>query len=318
MKVLVTGAQGHVATLARAGLRDRHDLRLVDLHAATAEGGTTVFGVNLLQAGDAELHALFDGVDVVVHSAYAPSGDTDVYSESPPQIDRFDTELDNVRMAGRMYRHALLAGCRRVVVVSSNHAGDWYEHTQVHAGRRELVLPHDLPLSDNFYGWSKASYELLGHPFATGVFGRALEVVLLRIGSPYPIRPERYAPGAPALGGELPRPSGAAGLKRALGAFLSDRDCAQLFTRAVEVERIVPVGDVPWVVAYGISANTRAFWSLQSARDALGYAPEDDSEVLYADAVRDLVASDRPGRLGGGEPFRPAYRAGGENAASPG
>jgi len=319
MRVLVTGARGHVATLARAGLGQRHDLSLVDVRAQTAETAAgAVHGVDLLRASDDELRPLFDGVEVVVHSAYVPSGATDVYSASPPQLDRLETELDNVRMAGRVYQHALQAGCRRVVVVSSNHAGDWYEHMQVHARRRELVGPGDLPLSDNFYGWSKAAYELLGHPFAAGALGRALEVVLLRIGSPYPIHPERYAPGAPPPKGDLPRPTGAAGFKRALGAFLSDRDCGQLFRRAVEVERVVPQGQVPWVVVYGISDNTRAFWSLQSARDALGYAPQDDSEVLYADAVRELLADSVPGRLGGSGPFLPAYGIGGTSAGLPG
>lgn len=148
-------------------------------------------------------------------------------------------------------------------------------------------------------GWAKAAYELLGHPYAAGAFGRQMEVVMLRIGSPYPIRTERYV-GAPAAAdlGSLPLPMGSAGLKRALGAFLSDRDCGQLFVRAVEAQPLVPTGTVPWVVAYGISDNTRAFWSLQSARDSLGYAPQDDSEVVYADMVRQLLSHAGPGRVG--------------------
>jgi len=308
MRVLVTGASGHVARLATSALSDRHDLRLVDVRAPEPPfAGQQVQELDLLHATDQEMQRLFDGIDTVVHSAYIPSAETDVYSASPPQLERMDTEMHNVRMAGRVYRQALLSGCRRIVVVSSNHASDWYEHTEVHARRRDVVTPADLPLSDNFYGWSKAAYELLGHPFATGVFGRSLEVVLLRIGSPYPVRPERYAAGAPAAPGALPRPTGAAGLKRALGAFLSDRDCGQLFVRAVDAESLVPEGAVPWVVAYGISDNTRAFWSLQSARDALGYAPEDDSEILYADAVRDLLAAAEPGRVGTGQRVPPAY-----------
>lgn len=300
MRVLVTGASGHVARLATVALAGRHDLRLVDVRASEADGGRPhVEAVDLMLADDDALSAVFHRVDVVVHSAYVPSGDVDVYSPSPPHIDRFDAELDNVRMAQRVYRHALDAGCRRVVMVSSNHAADWYEHVEVHARRRELVRPEDIPLSDNFYGWAKASYELLGHPYAAGAFGRQLEVVLLRIGSPYPIRFARYL-GTPAAAevGALPRPTGAAALKRALGAFLSDRDCGQLFVRAVEAEQLVPSGGVPWVIAYGISDNTRAFWSLQSARDALGYEPQDDSELVYADAVQQVLRDGAPGRVG--------------------
>ena len=35
-----------------------------------------------------------------------------------------------------------------------------------------------------------------------------------------------------------------------------------------------------------MSANTRSAWSLANARKVIGYAPEDDSEVVYADEIR--------------------------------
>src|SRR5262249_15208114 len=98
-------------------------------------------------------------------------------------------------MAQNVYRSALDAGVRRVVAASSNHAADWYEHALVHARRRELVSPAELPLSDNFYGWSKAAYELLGFVYASGGLGRKLEVVLLRIGPPLPWPARRAARG---------------------------------------------------------------------------------------------------------------------------
>jgi hypothetical protein len=299
MKLLVTGAAGHMATLALPGLEGRHELRLTDLRApAHLPAGASFHAMSLLDASDADLAELFQGIDAVVHSAYIPSGQGDVYSLLPPQIERFDAELDNIRMAQRVYRCALQAGVRRVVVVSSNHAADWYEHAQIHARRRETVYPSDLPLSDNFYGWSKASYELLAYPYACGVFGRPIEMVMLRIGSPYPINVSRYEPGAQLPPSSLTRPSGRAAFKRALGAYLSDRDCAALFRSALEAARICPEDTVPWVIAYGISDNTRAFWSLGSARRALGYSPQDDSEVVYASDVRRLLTDAGPGSGG--------------------
>lgn len=301
MKVLLTGAAGHVATLALPGLQG-HELRLADVREpAVLPAGARFHSISLLDAGDAEMAQLFRGMDAVVHSAYIPSGERDVYSVSPPQIERFEAEFDNIRMAQRVYRCALEAGVRRVVVVSSNHAADWYEHAQVHQRRRETVSPTDYPLADNFYGWSKASYELLAYPYACGTFGRRMEIVMLRIGSPYPIDVSRFEPGmAPAPSG-LPRPRGNAAFKRALGAWLSDRDCALLFGCALEAKLALPGDVVPWVIAYGISDNTRAFWSLESARRVLGYSPQDDSEVVHADAVRRLLgagASGAAGRLG--------------------
>lgn len=304
MKVLLTGAAGHIATLALPGLSGRHELCLADIRTPQSPPPEARFVlVDLLQATDAELAALFQGVEVVVHSAYIPSGETDVYSAVPPQIDRFEAEFANLRVAQRVYRGALEAGARRVVMVSSNHAADWYEHRQVHDRQRDMVYPSDLPLADNFYGWSKASYELLGFPYACGTFSRALEVVLLRIGSPYPIDASRYAPGAVAAASTLVRQHGVAGFKRALGAWLSARDCAALVRCAVEVPHIVASGQVPWVVAYGISDNTRAFWSLESARRQLGYQPQDDSEITYAADVQRLLLGAGPagaGRLGAG------------------
>ena len=299
MKLLVTGAAGHVATLALPGLAGRHALRLADLRVPAALTENAEFEtIDLLNADDAQFNALFAGVEVVVHSAYIPSGQGDVYSAVPPQIERFEAEFANIRLAQRVYRAALEAGVRRVVMVSSNHAADWYEHYEVHRRERDMVYPTDLPLADNFYGWSKASYELLGHPYACGTFGRRLEVVMLRIGSPYRIHPARYQPGAAPMASSLPRPAGVAAFKRALGAWLSDRDCAQLCRCAVEATGIVAAGQVPWVIAYGISDNTRAFWSLASARRQLGYRPQDDSELTYASEVSRLLSDGVAGATG--------------------
>ena len=126
-----------------------------------------------------------------------------------------------------------------------------------------------------------------------------MEVVSLRIGSPYPINTAQYEPAAKMPDSSLNRPVGVAGFKRALGAYLSDRDCASLFRSAVDSRTIAGANGIPWSVAYGISDNTRAFWSLDSARRDLGYAPQDDSEVIYsADVARILSGSNASGRLG--------------------
>ena len=65
--------------------------------------------------------------------------------------------------------------------------------------------------------------------------------------------------------------------------------------KSIETESIDDEHGIPWQVFYGISNNTRAFWSLVNARRVIGYAPEDDSEVLFADDIRRLLA-DVPGR----------------------
>jgi nucleoside-diphosphate-sugar epimerase len=304
-KVLVTGASGYIGSLILPSLRDRFDLVLVD-NRQTDRSGKPVPGLHAVNLADPDRSSyapLFAGVDAVVHLAYrhpGAAGGSDWGKDVPP-IDRFDVELSNVQMAQNVYRTAYDAGVRRVVVASSNHAADWYEHALVHNRRKEIVSPVDFPVSDNFYGWAKAAYELLGFPYATGIFGRKLECVLVRIGNPYETDgPKHMQDTAPSTqhGG-----TGQSNFKRNLGAHLSPRDCAQLFLKAIEARQIEDQFEgVPWLVVYGISANTRAFWSLESARRVLGYEPQDDSEVKFAADISRILtgpgAQAGPGKTG--------------------
>jgi nucleoside-diphosphate-sugar epimerase len=301
--VLVTGASGYVAAQLLPELRRRYRLRLTDVRDRDRRG-RRVPGLVVADLADPDPRrhrTLFTGIDTVVHLGYRNPGTVGMWGADPAAVERFEAEFSNIRMAQNVYRASLEAGVRRVVMASSNHAADWYEHALVHVGAREVVSPGDLPLSDNFYGWSKACYELLGFVYACGGLGRKLEVVLVRIGAPRDVagrhyrgrlREQHVGPGGSAL----------ANFKRDLGAYLSERDLRQLFRRAIEARDIRNRHGVPWLVAYGISGNTRAFWSLESARRVLGYAPRDDSEVRYAADVRRLLtgprARARGGRLG--------------------
>ena len=46
---------------------------------------------------------------------------------------------------------------------------------------------------------------------------------------------------------------------------------------------------IPFQVFYGVSADTRSAWSITDARRIVGYEPQDDSEVVYADEIRELM-----------------------------
>ncbi len=291
--LLITGACGYIAAQLLPALREGYDLRLVDVTPAPG-----VVAADLGDPDRSKYADLFQGVDAVVHLGYRHAGQAGAFGADLPPIDRFDGELVNLRMAQNVYRSAYDAGVRRVVMASSNHAADWYEHALVHARKREMVHPSDLPLSDNFYGWAKASYELLGFVYASGVFGRKLEVVQVRIGAPRDVSGRHYE-GVLREQHAGPGGSGLANFKRDLGAWLSERDLRQLFRRAIETPRIEDEHGVPWLVVYGISGNTRAFWSLENARRVLGYAPEDDSEVRYADDVRRFLTGPEAGAPGG-------------------
>jgi NAD+ dependent glucose-6-phosphate dehydrogenase len=282
-RVLVTGATGYIASQLLPAFRPRYDLVLLDVRS-TAAGGQAVEGVQIadLLAGDlAQLRRHFEGVDAVIHLGYYRPPGAGVSGEGKQYLD----ERPNVDLAERVYRLSLEAGVRRVVVASSNRAADWYERL-IHGRQIDMIGPAEVPKSDNYYGWAKIAYEALGFTYACGAFGRALEVVQVRIGAP------RHIDAAEFIG----RP---AEYKRDLGAYISPRDLQQLFVRSIETQRIEDHWGVPFQIVYGISNNTRAFWSIANARRVLGYEPEDDSEARYAaDIQRVLRDVGRSGRVG--------------------
>ena len=287
-KVLLTGAAGYIADQILPTFRERYETVLVDVNDTNRRGEKLddIVIQDLIDPNRDSYAGLFEGVDAVVHLGYKRrSGDN--------PLEHFFIEKENVEMAYNVFRTAYDAGVSRVVMASSNHAADWYEHNLIHARKMESLDPYRLPLSDNFYGWAKATYEHMGFLFACGAMDfqtasggqdhtgvsqhhqRKLEVVMVRIGAPRDLDLDlTIYEGDPA------------NYKRDLGAYLSPRDLTQLFVKSIETPNIDNEHGIPWQVVYGISNNTRAFWSLSNAREVLGYAPEDDSELKYADDIR--------------------------------
>jgi hypothetical protein len=278
-RVVLTGAGGRVAQRMFKALDARWDVLPIDIKT-TAHDGTPVPRAVVADLTNPDRNAYrqhFRGADAVIHCGFvrAPGMTADTWQDNSDA--KFQAEHTNVAMAYNVYRVALEAGVRRVVVCSSNHAADYYERL-VWDGRVDMVTPEMPPRSDNWYGWSKASYELLGFVFATGkVDGRRLEVVQWRIGGPRDNDLDTIAPG------DIPT------MHRALGAYLSARDQAQQAIRMVETEDITDENGVPFLIVYGISGNTHRFWSLASARRKIGYQPEDDSQVNFADRIAELA-----------------------------
>jgi nucleoside-diphosphate-sugar epimerase len=274
-RVVVTGAAGYVVQRMLPELRERWDVVPIDVRETT-RSGQAVPGIVLADLTRPDRDAYrrhFQGADAVIHCGFvsAPGLDANTWQDNSDA--KFWAEHQNVAMAYNVYRTALEEGVRRVVVASSNHAGDYYERL-VWAGRLDMVTPEMPPRSDNWYGWAKAAYELLGFVFATGkVDGRALEIAQWRIGGPRDDDLDHIAPGEIAL------------MHRALGAYLSRRDQVQQAIRLVETPAIADEHGVPFLIVYGISGNTHRFWSIANARITLGYAPEDDSQVSFADKI---------------------------------
>lgn len=271
--VLVTGAAGYVAAQVLPSLQERFECRLVDVRSAD-RFGNPIPGIalaDLISADYTQHRTLFEGVEAVVHLGYKfpPAG------QGSTGLESYRTERQNLDMAFHVYQLSLEMGVRRVVVASSNHAADWYEGL-IHARKKDLVDPWERAISDNFYGWAKEAYEHLGFVFASGRLGRSLEVVQVRIGAPRPIKAEQF------LGNPI-------GFQRDLGAYISPRDLAQLFLKSLEAPDLRDEHGIPFQIVYGISDNARKFWSIANARRVLGYQPEDDSEVVFADGIRQLL-----------------------------
>lgn len=183
----------------------------------------------------------------------------------------------NVQGTQAVLDAALRRGIRRVVLASSNHAvGMWERETDVD-------LQVDIrPRPDTFYGVAKVAAEALGQLYADR-FG--LEVVSLRIGT---CRTE-------------PRN------RRELATWLSPGDAARLLAASLS-------GEVRGhVIAYGTSANTRAWWDLSTARK-LGYEPQDDAEV-FAESLPPEGSGRRPRT--GVEPPPAPERVGGSFTSIP-
>lgn len=259
-RVLITGAAGNIGTVLRAGLPAHGWVpRSFDLTAVAdpAPGEQTVVG----DVTDADaVHSAMDGVAAVVHLA-------GIAGEAP-----YD-EIRRVNIDGthQVFDAARLAGVRRVVFASSNHAVGF-------AGRTHLLPAEIPPRPDTFYGLSKAFGEALGQLYADRY---GMDVVALRIGS------FRDLPSQP----------------RHLSTWLSPEDCVRLVHAALSAHHR------GFAAVYGISANTRGWWD-HTPGHALGYHAEDDAEEYAEEILAEHGEIDRTAveytRVGG-EYCRPEF-----------
>jgi uronate dehydrogenase len=165
-------------------------------------------------------------------------------------------------------------GVPRVIYASSNHAVGFTERP---AGGTQL--PATLaPRPDSYYGVCKVAGEALCSLYHDR---HGLDAICLRIGSC------RLEPDD----------------RRCLWSWLSYPDTVRL----VEASLTAPAPG--FRIVWGVSANSRRWWSLEEGR-AIGYEPEDDAEdhveaILAADPEPDATASGP--ELVGGPYTRPGF-----------
>ena len=231
MRILLTGAAGNIGKVLRAPLRERADLlRLADTKDIAAESDREDARVVDLAERDA-VPPLMEGIDAVVHLAGIPSED------------EFDRLVEaNVRATYNVFEEARLAGVRRVVYASSNHATGFYH-------RSERISPADRPRPDSLYGVTKLFGEALGSLYADK-FG--LEVVALRIGG--------FAEEPP-----VGRPT--------LPMWISTGDLFRLVWAALTAR------EVHFEIVYGVSRTGSTWWDNAEAARRIGYEPRDEFDA---------------------------------------
>jgi nucleoside-diphosphate-sugar epimerase len=169
-----------------------------------------------------------------------------------PRAEFYDTLLEsNVKGSYNIFQAAYDQGCQRVVFSSSVQAVVGYPlDVQVH---------HDSPVRPlNMYGVCKCFTEALAHYYACA---KGLSSIVVRVGTFESDWILRY-PHA-----------------RNLSTFVSRRDMCQLLVRCVERP------DIQFAIVHGVSNNRFKFLDITSARDLLGYAPEDDAFKIFKVAL---------------------------------
>lgn len=252
-RVLVTGAAGTIGSAVRKYLGDRYELHALTHHPS--DFPSTVADITDLAA----IQPAFMGMDAVVHLAASAAVETP-WEEILP---------NNLVGTYNVYEAAHRAGVERVVFASSNHTIGIYElanKPELYALDDPRVWDHTAEVRpDSLYGVSKVYGEALGRYYVDR-FG--LRVFCLRIGTVTGDDDPR-APSVTARSPALLDLDVEDRLRRMRCTWLSQRDCAQLIQRCLEVV------DISWAVVYGISNNPRQFWDIARARDLLGYEPQD-------------------------------------------
>ncbi|PSP94701.1 NAD(P)-dependent oxidoreductase [Halobacteriales archaeon QS_4_62_28] len=238
--VLLTGAGGAVGEAILNGIGTEYYWRLM-FHSPPVENPNHEYVVGDV-ANDEDVAEAMDGVGAVIHLAGDPR----------PEAPWSSVLTNNIDGTQRMYEAALDEGVDRFIYASSNHAVGAYEDER----KPDLYRPHDeyqldgteLPRPSNLYGVSKAAGEVLGRYYHDT---HDIDVCNIRIGN--------LTKGHPPIDYE-----------RGQAMWLSYRDCAHIHECALEA-------DYDFEIVYGISDNDRKYYSIERAKEVLGYEPQDNS-----------------------------------------
>ncbi|KAI1881641.1 hypothetical protein JX265_000467 [Neoarthrinium moseri] len=238
--ILITGSNGRIGRLLSARLtKPGRHIRLLDI---VHDPSNIPQGAEFVSGSVTDAQVVEQaaaGVDVIVHLA-------GIAAEA-----QWESILDtNVHGTWCVLEAARKIGVPRVILASSNHAAGMLRRSDLGADTQNPLRVCDAhPAPDSYYGFSKTAMESLGRLFVAKTPG--LCVVAVRIGSCW----------------AEPRN------KRALSIWLSPDDFARL------VEAVLQPAVTGYHCVWGVSRNTRRWWSLEEG-EAIGFRPVDDAEVF--------------------------------------
>ena len=245
MRVAITGAAGAIGQV----LRPRLLAHGITLRSSALDPLTPLNENETVCHGDLRDPFIVDqtlsDIDVLIHLA-----GTSIEKLLPEIIE------NNLRALFEVYEGARRHGLRRVIFASSNHAIGMTPTGVTMGGMTPsgVKLALDCPLRpDGLYGLSKIWGEAMGRLYWDK---HGISSVCLRIGS------------------ALPRPTE----PRHLSTWLGHDDLEQLILRAIATP------DLGFLVAWGVSANTRSWWDNALAAP-LGYAPRQNAEDYAAEIL---------------------------------
>jgi NAD+ dependent glucose-6-phosphate dehydrogenase len=239
--VLLTGAGGHVGRTVYEGLKESYDWRLLYHSQPSKEPEFPHFIGDV--ADPTDIRPAMKECGAVIHLAGDPRPEAPWNSVLKNNIDGTHT----------IYEIAVEEGVDKVIHASSNHAVGAYETDE---RKPEMYRSHDefrldgteFPRPGNKYGISKATGEIIGRYYHDK---HDISVCNIRIGN----LNENYPP---------------VDYERGQAMWLSPRDCAHIHDCALQV-------DYGFTTVYGISDNDRKYYSIDTAREVLGYDPQDNS-----------------------------------------
>jgi len=242
--IYITGITGLIGRYLVAGLSGEYKIR------GNSRSGSPVEGAEVARGDVRDLEFMrrqFQGVDTVIHLGADPS----------PRATWESVLHNNIDGTQKVYEAARLAGVRRVIFASSNHATGILTEKAVDMGPDTPFRP------DSYYGISKAAGELIGRYYSDRY---GISVLNFRIGWIGPWKTDEEIV------------NNFKGQKSAYPLmWLSRRDCVEAHRRGIEAPDSIKYGTY-----YIMSNNKGMLWDMSNARAELGYEPKDDLAEIFA------------------------------------